>query len=127
MPAIADDSGLSVDALDGRPGVYSARYCGENATDEEKYTKLLEEMQGVPDEREQRILHQQSAVFYPTKKKLKLTAYATVQFLILRTATAVLDMTRFLTATEKALPNLQPKKKTKSATEELLYASYRLN
>ena len=49
MPAIADDSGLSVDALDGRPGVYSARYCGENATDEEKYTKLLEEMHGVPD------------------------------------------------------------------------------
>jgi len=77
--------------------------------------------------REQRILHHQSAVFYPTKKKLKLTAYVTVQFLILRTATAVLDMTRFLTATEKALPNLQPKKKTKSATEELLYASYRLN
>ena len=60
MPAIADDSGLSVDALDGRPGVYSARYCGENATDEEKYTKLLEEMQGVPDEK--RTAHFTSAI-----------------------------------------------------------------
>ena len=127
MPAIADDSGLSVDALDGRPGVYSARYCGENATDEEKYTKLLEEMRGVPDEK--RTAHFTSAIccILSDKEKLKLTAYATVQFLILRTATAVLDMTRFLTATEKVLPNLQPKKKTKSATEELLYASYRLN
>ena len=44
LPAIADDSGLSVDALDGRPGVLSARYAGENATDEEKINKLLQEM-----------------------------------------------------------------------------------
>ncbi|MGN1457615.1 MAG: XTP/dITP diphosphatase [Acutalibacteraceae bacterium] len=44
MPAIADDSGLMVDALDGRPGVFSARYAGENSTDEEKIGKLLEEM-----------------------------------------------------------------------------------
>ena len=44
MPAVADDSGLSVDALDGRPGVYSARYAGENATDKDRYTKLLNEM-----------------------------------------------------------------------------------
>lgn len=44
MPAIADDSGLMVDALDGRPGVLSARYAGENATDEEKIGKLLAEM-----------------------------------------------------------------------------------
>ena len=40
LPAIADDSGLSVVALDGRPGVYSASYCGENATDEDKYKKI---------------------------------------------------------------------------------------
>ena len=44
MPAIADDSGLVVDALDGRPGVMSARYAGEDATDEEKIDKLLKEM-----------------------------------------------------------------------------------
>ena len=45
-PALADDSGLVVDALDGAPGVYSARYAGENASDQQRYTKLLEEMKG---------------------------------------------------------------------------------
>ncbi len=44
LPAIADDSGLVVDALDGKPGVYSARYAGENATDEENCQKLLQEL-----------------------------------------------------------------------------------
>jgi XTP/dITP diphosphohydrolase len=46
LPALADDSGLLVDALDGAPGVFSARYAGENATDEQRYTKLLNEMEG---------------------------------------------------------------------------------
>ncbi len=48
---IADDSGLVVDALDGAPGVYSARYSGENATDEANNAKLLCELSDVPDER----------------------------------------------------------------------------
>lgn len=43
-PAIADDSGLVVDALDGAPGVYSARYAGANATDADKIDKLLREL-----------------------------------------------------------------------------------
>lgn len=47
LPAIADDSGLVVEALDGAPGVYSARYAGENATDEQNCEKLLKEMEGV--------------------------------------------------------------------------------
>ena len=46
-PALSDDSGLVVEALDGRPGVHSARYCGEEASDEERSLKILEEMTGV--------------------------------------------------------------------------------
>lgn len=44
IPALADDSGLVVETLGGAPGVFSARYAGENATDEQRYTKLLSEM-----------------------------------------------------------------------------------
>ncbi len=49
LPAIADDSGLVVDALGGSPGVYSARYAGENATDSENCAKLLRELSGKKD------------------------------------------------------------------------------
>lgn len=48
LAAIADDSGLAVDALDGRPGVHSARYAGPDATDEQNIDKLLTELAGVP-------------------------------------------------------------------------------
>ena len=48
---LADDSGLEVDALDGAPGVYSHRYAGDNATDDDRIAKLLRELGGVPDEK----------------------------------------------------------------------------
>ncbi len=48
---IADDSGLMVDALDGAPGVYSARYAGPGATDRDRYEKLLREMENIPEEK----------------------------------------------------------------------------
>ena len=49
LPAIADDSGLVVDALRGSPGVHSARYAGENATDDENCRKLLQELEVMGD------------------------------------------------------------------------------
>lgn len=49
--AIADDSGLVVDALDGRPGVWSSRFAGHEANDAANNAKLLAELAGVPDER----------------------------------------------------------------------------
>jgi XTP/dITP diphosphohydrolase len=49
LPAIADDSGLEVDALKGAPGIYSARYAGEGAGSEQNIVKLLNAMDGVPE------------------------------------------------------------------------------
>ncbi|MDP4153858.1 MAG: XTP/dITP diphosphatase [Bacillota bacterium] len=51
LPTFADDSGLSVDALNGAPGVYSARYAGENATDRDRTLKLLDAVKDIPDEK----------------------------------------------------------------------------
>ncbi|MBC8025817.1 MAG: RdgB/HAM1 family non-canonical purine NTP pyrophosphatase [Steroidobacteraceae bacterium] len=51
LPAIADDSGIEVDALDGRPGLYSARYAGANASDCQNLEKMLRELASVPPER----------------------------------------------------------------------------
>ncbi|EKO3393720.1 XTP/dITP diphosphatase [Vibrio fluvialis] len=49
LPAIADDSGLEVDYLGGAPGVYSARYAGEDASDQQNLEKLLDAMKDVPE------------------------------------------------------------------------------
>jgi XTP/dITP diphosphohydrolase len=50
LPALADDSGLEVDALGGAPGIRSARYGGDGMSDAGRYRKLLEELEGTPDQ-----------------------------------------------------------------------------
>lgn len=57
LPAIADDSGLAVDALGGAPGVYSARYSGADATDESNIDKLLAELVDVPTDARNAAFH----------------------------------------------------------------------
>lgn len=65
LPAIADDTGLEVAALDGRPGVYAARYAGESATYEDNWRKLLRELNGVPVSRRQARFVTAAAIAYP--------------------------------------------------------------
>ena len=62
LPALADDSGIVVDALNGAPGVYSARYAGKHGEDEANNTKLLQEMKNV--EEEQRTARFQCVIVY---------------------------------------------------------------
>ena len=57
LPAIADDSGLAVEALNGAPGIWSARYAGEDASDRQNLDKLLAAMKDVPEESRQAAFH----------------------------------------------------------------------
>ena len=66
-PAIADDTGLEVDALNGRPGVYSARYAGENATYADNVNKMLFELDGV--ESKKRIATFRTVIAFVTSEK----------------------------------------------------------
>lgn len=64
-PVIADDSGLVVEALCGRPGVYSARFAGEGAGDEDNNAKLLAELAGVPSTERRAAFHCAVALCFP--------------------------------------------------------------
>jgi XTP/dITP diphosphohydrolase len=66
LPAVADDTGLEVDALEGRPGIFAARYAGEGATYEDNYRKLLHKLAGVPHERRAARFVTVAAIAFPT-------------------------------------------------------------
>lgn len=69
LPVIADDSGLIVEQLGGEPGIYSARYAGENATDEENNLKLVEKIRDLPQPHKAKFVC--SAVYFDGNKLLK--------------------------------------------------------
>lgn len=51
LPAVADDSGLSIDAMNGEPGVYSSRFCGEDATYPQRFEEIWRRLRGVPEDK----------------------------------------------------------------------------
>jgi XTP/dITP diphosphohydrolase len=65
IPSLADDSGLVVDALDGRPGVFSARFAGEGSSDAENNEELLHELAGVAGEKRTAAFHCVVALCFP--------------------------------------------------------------
>ncbi|WP_129704959.1 XTP/dITP diphosphatase [Priestia megaterium] len=67
-PVIADDSGLAIDALNGEPGVYSARYAGENKDDNANIEKVLQKLNDVPFEKRTARFHCALAIAVPGKK-----------------------------------------------------------
>lgn len=74
-PAIADDSGICVDALDGAPGIFSARFAGDEATDEDKNNLILEKLKSVPEEK--RGAHYTCAVtcVFPSGDEIQVEGY----------------------------------------------------
>ncbi|MGA1875852.1 MAG: RdgB/HAM1 family non-canonical purine NTP pyrophosphatase [bacterium] len=68
-PGLAEDSGLEVDALDGRPGLHTARYAGENASDLDNNRKLLQELLGVPYEKRTARYRCTIVLLFPDGKK----------------------------------------------------------
>ena len=70
MPAVSDDTGLFVDALDGRPGVWTARYAGEHATYAENRTKLLHELAEVPAHQRDASFRTVAMVVWPDGREL---------------------------------------------------------
>ena len=70
MPAVADDSGLMVDALDGAPGVYSARYAGEGAADAQKIEKLLYNLKNITQEKRTARFVSAVCCLFPNGKKI---------------------------------------------------------
>ncbi len=80
MCVIADDSGLEVDALNGRPGVFSSRYCGENTGYKEKCSKLLDELEDIPFEK--RTARFRCAIALAMPEKLQFVVEASFEGLI---------------------------------------------
>jgi XTP/dITP diphosphohydrolase len=70
LTAVGDDTGLSVDALEGHPGIYAARYAGEHASYEDNWRKLLGELEGVPHGQRTARFITVAAIAYPSTEQV---------------------------------------------------------
>ena len=121
LPTIADDSGLCVDALSGAPGIYTARYAGEDATDGKNIEKLLKNLSGVPEEMRGASFVCTIAYARPNEKTLTFTGNAREEFCLKLRAKAVLVMTPYFIHLYiiNLLPRFPQKKKIQSVIVEM--------
>jgi len=112
---IADDSGLVIDALDGRPGIFSARYAGEEKNDQANLEKVLDELRDVPDKKRQARFYCALAVAAPNQETF--TVAGTCEGSILREKRGTFgfgyDPIFFVLEKEKAMAELAPEEKSK--------------
>ncbi|MGM0904786.1 MAG: XTP/dITP diphosphatase [Bacillota bacterium] len=112
---IADDSGLEIDALDGRPGVYSARYAGQQKNDEDNIDKVLTELKGVPKNERTARFRCVLAVSQPGIKTVTFAGACEGLILTERRGTNGFgyDPIFFVEAKQKAMAELNPEEKNK--------------
>ncbi|WP_404329463.1 XTP/dITP diphosphatase [Mesobacillus maritimus] len=112
---IADDSGLEIDALDGRPGVYSARYAGQQKNDEDNIDKVLTELKGIPNNERTGRFRCVLAVSQPGKKTVTFAGACEGLILTERRGTNGFgyDPIFFVEAKQKAMAELNPEEKNK--------------
>ncbi|WP_433743492.1 XTP/dITP diphosphatase [Falsibacillus pallidus] len=111
--AIADDSGLAIDALNGRPGIYSARYAGEQKDDEANMDKVLAELIDVPGEDRSARFHCALAVAIPGKETVTVEGTCEGSILLERTGTNGFGYDPIFFVKEKgvAMAELSPEEK----------------
>lgn len=111
---IADDSGLIIDALGGKPGIYSARYAGEEKNDQKNMEKVLDELKNIPDHKRQARFYCALAVAAPGKTTI--TAAGTCEGHILREKRGTngfgYDPIFFAEEKDKAMAELMPEEKS---------------
>lgn len=123
---IADDSGLVIDALDGRPGVYSARYAGTDKDDEANIQKVLFEMKDVPEEKRTAHFHCTLALVVPGKDPI--IVEGTCNGLILTEKRGNngfgYDPIFYLPHLKKTMAEITSEEKIESATGEMQFENY---
>ena len=114
LPAIADDTGLEVDALGGQPGIYSARYAGENCSYSDNVNKLLKEMANIPPQKRSALFR--TAIAY-VDENMELTTEGVVEGVIIDVTKGIdgfgYDPVFYISEQDKTYSEMKMKEKNK--------------
>ena len=116
-PAIGDDSGLCVDALGGEPGVYSARYAGEQKDNEANIQKLLKNLENTPENERTARFECAIVCAFPDGKAIKAVGQCYGSILFEKRGNGGFGYDPVFSVDERASANFQTRKRTGSATE----------